>query len=195
MTQYYLNLTAAIASNEPVWEKEYEFTKLYNVTDMSGDTIAEIINKIENPNSTEFKLYFKSFSALYNTSFEQCDKECSRKLYCSAVALDYEGYAVCMATVAKNDIRTTDFSNNKIDISTENTQVVDFFELSKNESNYFDQTTSYVTSVKEYHSSAGIVWLWIGSAVLFGIITTIAVIYLRYYFYNRRFGEPRYVLL
>ena len=101
MSQYYLNLTDTILHDLPKWELEYNFTTQYGVKDLSPSNIITVIDQISDPTSTTFAKYFNSYSALYNTSVEQCDQLCAKNMYCASNALDYVIHAACLSMLDK----------------------------------------------------------------------------------------------
>ena len=170
MTQYYLNLSSTIEHDLPNWQFEYNFTTLYNVTDLSAKSISMVTALLADPTSRTFVDYFFSYSVLYNTSVDQCIFTCSQNMYCAVDTLDYEAHDACMSMM--------DYS------------------VTPQIAICFRDDEPGIVHRDSFHGWAWGLWGWFVLALLvLGVVIGIIVYTGFFYGTRRKVNKPHYVLL
>ena len=92
---YWLNLTQANEKNTPDWKLLSNFTKDYNLTDMSPDSVMNFAKTLRN-NETASQTYLWNQDRRYEPAPPAtCDADCRYSLFCEITSTDYFGTQTC----------------------------------------------------------------------------------------------------
>ena len=92
---YWLNLTEANRVNNPDWQMITNFTKDYNLTDLSPESVMAFAKKIRT-NETLSRLYLWNQDSRFASAMPvTCDEDCRYNLYCEITSTDYFGTQTC----------------------------------------------------------------------------------------------------
>lgn len=94
--QYRLNQTRANENPTliPSWEVAYDFKSLYEVSDMSAESIYELALKIGSNESLALTYRMNTGNPDYESN--ECDEECLRKIMCRMISAVYDDGSNCI---------------------------------------------------------------------------------------------------
>lgn len=98
--QYYTNLTQANLMNKPDWLIEYKATEVFNIPDVSPQSLHSLVQTFKSEESSNFNKYY-----LYNSvsaGGENCDGNCKTAQICGITKIDFDEYDECLSLSAKS---------------------------------------------------------------------------------------------
>ena len=97
LEQYYLDLPKANRDGNAAWELEYKATDAYSVTDLTSTSLQDLNRRMKNPNSDEFKKYWKYYTVSTADAFqEQCNQVCHTNIICGFTIFHMDEFNKCV---------------------------------------------------------------------------------------------------
>ena len=93
MTAYYMEIPDS-SSVVPSWKLEYNFTMLYDVPDLSADSLSFVISDWMRKVSSKFDNYLLHLR--YLGGEVSCNYTCQLTSFCAASQIDYENFDICI---------------------------------------------------------------------------------------------------
>ena len=82
------------SEEEPVWKAEYNFTILYNVDNLSAESLGFVLDEFTLEGSKRFENYFVHLR--HDGPEVGCNMTCQLTFYCAATQVDYEKFDDCI---------------------------------------------------------------------------------------------------
>lgn len=103
--QYFLNLTQANLMDTPDWLLEYKATEDFNISDVSPQSLHDLVQTFKPQGSFNFLKYylFNSVSA----GGEDCDEECKTGQLCGMTEVDFDQYDACLQGSSSSTVSST----------------------------------------------------------------------------------------
>ena len=82
------------AETIPQWRMQYNFTTLYEVDDMTAESLGIILNEFDMDDSLRFDSYFLYLR--YKGPDVQCNFTCQIRFYCAATQVEFDKFEACI---------------------------------------------------------------------------------------------------
>ncbi|XP_053403560.1 acid sphingomyelinase-like phosphodiesterase 3a isoform X2 [Mercenaria mercenaria] len=100
ISQYYLDLHAANKAEIARWKLEYNTSGAYGLPDLSPEALDNLIDKMKDPASHEFKRYWKYYVVSPADEFiEDCDTLCHATVICGMTEFIQADFVNCFAEI------------------------------------------------------------------------------------------------
>ncbi|XP_053390580.1 acid sphingomyelinase-like phosphodiesterase 3a [Mercenaria mercenaria] len=105
ISQYYLDLNAANRAGVADWKLEYTASDAYNIQDLTASSLAALIDRMKDSDSTEFKTYRKFYYVSPPEDLiEDCDWKCHAFIFCGFTEFNLDDVKKCEKTMVSGAI-------------------------------------------------------------------------------------------
>lgn len=108
ITQYYLDLYAANEAGDAAWTLEYSTSSVYNLQELTALKLYELIEKMKNADSKDFKNYKKFYYVSPPERLtEKCDWKCHAVTWCAFTEFTLDDVEKCVQGMVSGALRVT----------------------------------------------------------------------------------------